>query len=537
MRPFIQGEGFCLAAAFLFLSVAAPGEDYKPWSLRDHYSFAGDYSTFKFDVQTGEWMVEVSQLGVLVKDAQCEIEYADGMVERLSSLRAVKDEREDFDGPLGEGTRFRSVFVTKRGLMVDFSVARFKTRPFLMIHVNLTNPGSQPIAIREIRPAVFDPGAVAELGDTVVVNQALTQRRGNFSMMNAGAGAGLVLMSMRQPKMTLGVGVLRSGMVNSYVDLRPSGKSWVGAVRCEYTPSLTIQPKSKVGCDPVWMSLFQSDAAQVMQTHVWSEMTGMKTTSPGALPKGWVTVENGAPAAELLRVAEAWKDNYVKYALVPSGWQESSGSLNGRAPDYPKDMGKVARDLVQAGMIPGISFDPLAASGAEGRLTVKAADGTFWLNLGIEDARGLAAERVDKLVNQGYQFFVVEHSKIPDDVLQKFNVTRDQADLYALEIFTIAAGGYPVIPSPALTIADNLAQWQNATQTMSVMQTYGISAGPMRVDSERIGAVPRPLADAINGFGGPIEIVGMPKKNVREAVGMACCAQEPPRQVRAGGRD
>lgn len=529
----------CLAACLLFVAATAWGEDYKPWALRDHYSFSGDYSTFKIDVQTGEWMVEVSQLGILVKDAQCEIEYADGRVDRLSAIRSVRDEREDFEGPLGQGTRFRSLFVTKEGLEVDYSVARFKTRPFLMIHVNLTNLGPAPIAIREVRPAVFDPGSVAELGSSVVMNQALTQRRGNFSMMNAGAGAGLVLMSTKQPKMTLGVGVLRSGMVNSYVDLKPAGNSWVGSVRCAYTPSLTILPKTTVGCDPVWMSLYLNDAAEVSQTHTWSEIAGMNSTSPEALPQGWVTAGRGANVSEVIKVAEAWQGTFLNHVLVPAGWQESPGSLNGRAPDYPKDMGKLARDLIKIGMIPGISFDPLAAGLTEGKLTVKAKDGTNWLNLGLKDARGLAAERVDKLVNQGYQFFVVESSSIPDDVLKTFNVTREQADLYAMEIFTIAAAGYPVIPSPALTVGNDLAQWQNAAQTTSFLQAYGVSAGPMRVESEKITEVSRPLADAINKFGGPLEIVGAPKKSVREAFGAACCAQLPPRAavVRVGGRD
>jgi hypothetical protein len=527
----------CLALTLLVFSTEAQGGEYKPWSLRDHYSFAGDYSVFKFDVQTGEWLVEVSKLGVLVRDAQCEIEYADGRVDRLSSIRAYKDEREDFKGPLGDGTRFRSLFRTAQGLEVDFSVARFKTRPFLMIHVNLTNRGTKPIAIREIRPAVFDAGAVAELGDTVVMNQALTQRRGNFSMMNAGTGAGLVLLSMKQPKMTLGVGVLRSGLLNSYVDLRPAGRSWVGSVRCAYSPTLLIQPNSKVGCDPVWMSLFLNEARQVSQSHTWSELAGMKSVSPDAIPRGWVTVEEGAPVRDLLRVAEAWEGNYLQHVLVPSGWQESPGSLRGHAPDYPKDMGKVARDIIRIGMVPGISFDPLASDSAEGKLTVKASDGSFWLNLGREDARRFAAERVDKLVNQGYQFFVVEPSRIPDDVLQRFNVTREQADLYSMEIFTLAASGYPVVPSPALTLGDDLAQWQNAAETTSFLQAYGVSAGPLRVESESIKDVSRPLAEAINEFGGPIEIVGTPKKNVRAAVGAACCAQEPPQRPRGGGRD
>ena len=524
----------CLAFALIVLAAPAfAADEYKPWALRDHYSFDGEFSKFKFDVQTGEWMVEVSGLGVLVKDAQCEIEYADGRVLRLSSLKAVKDERESFDGPLGEGTRFSSVFNAGDGLEINFSVSRFKTRPFMMIHVNLTNKSKAPIDIREVRPAVFDRGAVADLSDSVVVNQAHTQRRGNFSMLSKDTGAGLFLLTLKQPRMTLGVGLLRSGLVNSFVDLKPDGKSWIGAVRCKYEPTLSIQPNSRVGSDPVWTSLLVPDAKQVSEIHAWSEITGMEALSPDAIPRGWVTVESGTPAADLLKTVESWSGGYIRYALVPQGWEAAPGSVDGRMPDYPKDMGKVARDITKAGMIPGISIDPLACDGGEGKLTVKAADGSHWLNLGMEDARGFAAERVDKLVNQGFQFFVVEASKIPDDVLRKFNVTRSQADLFAMQAVSMAAAGYPVMPSPTLTLGNDLAQWQEAARVTTGMETYGVTAGPLRLNSDDLKDAKGQLVEAIRDFHGPVEIVGTPRKDVRDAVGNACCTQEPPRRAAA----
>jgi hypothetical protein len=376
------------------------------------------------------------------------------------------------------------------------------------------------------------------LGDSVVI-QAQTRRRGNFSMMSPDEGSGLFMLTLKQPKMTLGVGLLRSGMVNSYVDLRPDGKSWVGSVRCKYEPALSIQPNSRVGCDPVWTSLLVPDATQVAQFHAWSEIAGMQSLSPDAVPRGWITVPAGEPVAALINTADAWSGGYIRYALVPEGWQATPGSLSGREPDYPKDMGKVARDLTKIGMIPGISFDPLASDRGEGKLTVKAADGSHWLNLGLEDARGLAAERVDKLVNQGYQFFVVETSKVPDDVLEHLNVTRNQADLFAMQVFTMAAGGYPVVPSPNVTIGGDAGKWQAAARMTAAMQTYGVTAGPVRLQSDDIKDASRTLVQAIGDYDGPVEIVGTPRKDVREAVGNACCVQEPPRRAtaQAGSRD
>ena len=53
-------------------------------------SFQGERSVLKVDVQTAEWMIELTGLGILVKDAQCEIEYADGKVLRLRGKGLAK---------------------------------------------------------------------------------------------------------------------------------------------------------------------------------------------------------------------------------------------------------------------------------------------------------------------------------------------------------------------------------------------------------------------------------------------------------------
>jgi hypothetical protein len=71
------------------------------------------------------------------------------------------------------------------------------------------------------------------------------------------------------------------------------------------------------------------------------------------------------------------------------------------------------------------------------------------------------------------------------------------------------------------------------------MQTYGVTAGPVRLQSEDIKDASRTLVQAIGDYDGPVEIVGTPRKDVREAVGTACCVQEPPRRAapQAGSPD
>lgn len=507
--------------------------DYKPWALRDHYSFQGERSVLKVDVQTAEWMIEVDGLGLLVKDAQCEIEYFDGRVLRLSSLAAVRDARESFDGPLGKGTRFHSVFLTPEQLEIDFSVSRLADHPAMLVHVTMTNLGKAPVLIKEVRPVVFDAGAVADIGDATVVTQARTQRRGNYSVVNDGASAGLVVFEVKKPAMTLGIGLLQSGLMNSSVDLLPAGKSFVGAVRCRYLPVLAIQPGTKVGCDPVWMSQFVPQPGEVSKFHAWADAQGRQATLGPAAPRGWATAPRGAPADEVYKVAEAWADHMVGHVLVPAGWESAPGSLQGKEPAYPKDMGSVADEIVKRGMKPGITYDPLATQETK-EWTVAAADGTRWLDLSKPQAREQVKKSAEKMAGMGYQFFVVGPSTMPDDVLKKFNVTRAQVDLFAFQALSEAVRDRAVLPSPALSIGGELARWREAINSIEALQAYGASSGPVQVDTDKISTVSKDLATAIEDYNGPIEVTGTPKKDVRAAVGRACCMAEPAQTAKGG---
>jgi hypothetical protein len=262
----------------------------------------------------------------------------------------------------------------------------------------------------------------------------------------------------------------------------------------------------------------------------------MKPSESEAVPAGWVTAPKDATLEELLRVAAAWSGNSIGHVLVPAGWQEKPGSLEGRAPAFPKDMRKVADAIVKLGMKPGITYDPLAAEETKGSWAVTAADGTRWLDLNQPEARDHLAKSVAKLVGMGYEFFVVGPSGIRDDVLQKFNVTRAQADLFALQALTEAAGGRAVMPSPALGLGPELAKWREAVNSTSVSQTYGTASGPLQVNTAGISSVSSDLATAIRDYPGPLEITGTPKKDVRAAVGDACCTEAPAAKAAQGGK-
>ena len=367
-------------AAFLFLLLfllplaSAHAEDYVPWALRDHYSFSSEHASFKYDLKSAEWRVDIRDRGAIIQDAQCEIVFADGEVLRLSSLESVKDEREKFSGPMGNGTYFRSVFRTNRSLQIDYSVARFADRPFLLLFVSMHNNSAQPIEIRAVRPVVFDPGSVDLLGEGTKVTRLSTGRRGIFPVIHEDDNASLVRFELESPDVTLGIGLLQTGLTNSYIDLQSLDGVWQGSVECKYEPLLRIEPGMTVGSDPVWLSFSLAEPHEVQQFHSWAEAAGNPTLNIKAVPSGWITVEEKLPVTALYEAAGEWDGARVNYALVPAGWEDRPGSLRALKPLYPRNMRQVAAEIVTIGLMPGITLAPPPLTGANNeRLTTSRA--------------------------------------------------------------------------------------------------------------------------------------------------------------------
>lgn len=509
--------GLCPIFLMLFLAPTW-AEEPVPWALRDHYSFTSEHASFKYDLKTAEWMVEIKGRGAIVQNAQCEIEFADGEVLRLSTLESVKDEREKFSGPMGDGTYFRSIFRTNRSLQIDYSVARFNDRPFLLLFVTMQNKSNRPIEIKAVRTVVFDPGCVDPLGAGTKVTRLSTGRRGIFPVMHEDDRASLVRFELDAPDMTLGIGLLQTGLTNSYIDLQSSEGSWSGSAECRYEPSLRIEPGMTVGSDPVWISFSLEEPRTVLQFHSWAEGAGTPTLNLEAIPPGWITIDEDLPVTALYEAAGQWDGSSIHYALVPAGWEERPGSLHGLKPLYPRDMHKVAVEIAKVGMRPGITVDPLAVSGAKKAWTVQSEDGTAWLDISNPDAFEYGMTQMQRVVGWGFQFFVVRPSLIPDEALRDFNVTRAQADSYAFQMVAQAARGLPVLPSADLTLGDDLRKWQQAASTTLFYKEYGLVAAPIRLRVDGLGDLSRALTKAIGQFAGPVEFIGNPKRKVRREI-------------------
>ena len=503
------------------LSVAASGasaQQADPWSLRDHYAFGGENANFRVDVKTAEWMVEVTGRGTVVDGAQCEIEFGDGEVLRLSSMSSVKDGRDKFSSPLGEGTYFRSTFRTGKSLEIEYTVARFSDRPFLLLFVSVENHGQEPVELASIRPVVFDAGSVSNFGAGTKVSYLGARRRGIFPVVYENGDASLVRFELPDPNVTLGIGLLQSGMMESRIHLQPEGDTWHGGIDCALDPPLRLEPGDKVASDTVWLSFLVDKPSEVHEYHAWAESKGSPNLNLERVPPSWITVEPNQSSTALFDAARQWGGSEIQYILVPAGWEEKPGSLKGAKPNYPRDMSKIAGTLRGIRLRPGLTVDPLAAAGCSEAWCAEGADGATWLDVTNKGAFDYGIEQMQTVAGWGYEFFVVAPSTIPDAMLDKFNLTRAQADTIALEIVARAAQGIPVFPSASASLGNDVAKWQAAATTMGLYREYGMLAGPVRLSLDADSEVSRDLAAAIAAYSGPVEYIGYPKRKIRKSL-------------------
>lgn len=512
----------CLAAA----AVAAQDGAKVPWALRDHYSFSRGATTFHFDVKTTEWKIDVQGLGAVVDDVGAEVHLGDGRVLCLSDLEYSRDEREKFKGPLGKGTYYRSIFQPRDGLAVRHAVARFSTRSFLMLYLDIENTGSSPIEIAAIRPAVIGPDGIRNLGEGARVVQTHTANRGPFPVVHGGSHASLVRFELEQPKVTLALGVLQSGQIESRIELSSHRGAWQGYVECRFDPPVRLEPGARLEADPIWVSFAVSDPAQVQQVYSWAQSTVSRPKQRPSAPASWVTSEDGVSAEELYKAARHWAGTGVNHVLAPGTWEGRPGSLHGATPLYPRDMRGVVREIEALRMRPGITVDPLSVVGGDRAWTVLSEDGTSWLDVSNPEARQYGVARMHKVVEWGFQFFVVQPSLVPGKVLRHFGLTRAQADSAALEIVRKAAEGLPVFPSHALTLRNDVQRWREAADATGWLVEYGVVLGPVRFDVAGLAQVGDELGQAVSRFNGPIEFIGQPKAKVRRQLGEVVGARQ-----------
>lgn len=487
----------------------------KPWALRDHFVFSFERTKARclYGSDNAEWTIEFEGSGEFVDKAGASITLGDGAELSLTDFGKGEADREHFDTPMGSGNHFCADLPEQDGIKVRHMMSVHNDYPFLIIRMGVTNVGEKPIDIRELSPAIFGPGCLKNPGGNMESVIRRIDMRGGFATFDRHARSSLALFRDPENDRTIALGVLPLNIARSGINLESADGSWQGRIASVFDPPVTLEPGKGLSADPLFVTFSVPEPEEVETYFTWtrSKLPGPEMVS--GTPRFWCTVDEEAGADALYAAAKKWSDAGVRHALVPAGWESRPGSLEGARSRYPKNIKTVAATLAGMRMIPGITVDPLAAiEGVEPYAVTMG--GQTWLNLAHPEGRAQAISNMGRLVSGGFQFFVVQESPVPDEVLRAFNMTRPQADALALEVMAEAAGEMPVVPSAAETLSDNLGDWLEAAGCTSRLWEYRIPAGPVRLDTSGIRELSDDVRTVMSFFGGPIELLGMPHRTL-----------------------
>ncbi|MDQ1257566.1 MAG: hypothetical protein QG656_2172, partial [Candidatus Hydrogenedentes bacterium] len=493
-----------------------------PWGLRDHFVFSAGLAKVKYAVLTAEWSLDCEGIGTVIDNAGFEVVLGDGTVLRAADLGSAVLDRATFDNGTEKGGAFTMIFPPKDGLVVYHGVRSFTDEPFLEFWMKVENKSEKPVTISALRPIVFGPGCIVTQAVPLECVTWPFAIRGTHAVHMKDKPALLSFFYDKAGTFCLAMGGLIHGTAVTGGTFAASGGSWQGAVSCSYEPALVVAPGASVESDPIWISTGETKAASVVPFYVW-ECREENPPAEGTIdvPRCWAAAADDASANDVTALARAWSDGYIKHVLVPYTWEGRPGSMQGAAPRYPKEMSKVAADLRALKMTPGLALDPLVAVEGDSAWSALSVDGRRWLNVSAPEGRDECAKRIQKVIEWGFGFVVLQHSAIPDEVLQHFGMTRNQADWIAFEAGRSVAGKVAVLPSPSVTLGGDWGAWLEAANGAGAMDACQLYVGPVRLDAKGLAACDENLSAALRLFNGPIEVVGEPKKEAREDLGRA----------------
>lgn len=522
-----------LAVCGLVVGGAAWGQADKPWALRDHYEVTHGSTSFSYDVNTSEWQLEVEGLGLLFKNVQSEVELRDGQVIRLRDQKMDHDERQAFEDSYGKGSYFRSVYKPDSGIGLRYSLKQFSNRAFMHLQMEVRNDSGAPIEIAAIRPAVMELGSISNAVEKAEVQTLHVAQRGGMPTLDDSADATLVILRLQSHNVSLGLGLLPSGGSEPSVKLDRTGDQWTGAVGVTFSPPITLAPGDSLRADPLWLGFGDCVADYVRESYSWCHSVLPSARRALEVPATWVTMAETEPIERLYDAARAWRTYNVRAAVVPGSWEREPGTLRPRMPQYPSDMRQVIETLRGIGVETGVVYDPLAAGDAKTGTILTGGDGSRWFAPSSRDAIDAAAAHASRLTDLGFGFYVVQPSGIPDDVLRQAGITRHEADMFAFGVLTQAAGSQPVMPSAAMTLADDVSRWRAVANTTDGYLAYGLVPGPIQLNAQRLTVITPELLSSIDRFAGPIQILGIPDSRLHRQIGPTLADSEWRRQLDA----
>ena len=485
-----------------------------PWALRDQWEFQFGSAALVIGVGSAEWRIasQNPKLDMVLDDVGFRIVFADGTSWEGTSLGKAESGREPYKDEIGEGMVVWMQFPPKDGLIVRVSAIKYKERPFFIIKYGIGNDGSKPVEIARIVPAVLGPTGVRNLGPDTQYSLRHIEDRGGFPVFTGTGPSTLATFYDPANDFLMALGVIPRGIATSTVDIRPDASAWQGDITSKFDPPVRIDPGQKFESDPLWISVGMADPARVDNNYSWAWNLLRHPSIKDGIPRAWSVADKAANENEVYDAAKAWLGAHVNAALVPNTWEGHPGSFEGAAPNFPKNMGKMAEKLDKLGVKPGLAVDPMLAAGPGAEAS---SDGFKWANLASAEGMKAAVDHLKKKVAAcGFSFYVVVPSQVPDEALKKMNMTRGQANSLAIAAMAQAAPDKPVMPAPGTDMEANLDQWLAAAADSARMAYFGVVPGPVRLDASKVTALDAPVLAAMSLFKGPIVCSGTPAKNV-----------------------
>lgn len=485
---------------------AEPAPSEFPWELRAHYSYPINGLTIDYDERYSRFRVRMGEDKILANDLFFAIQFADGTTWDFHSLSPAKTVRDQMNDPqIGPGTTYSTTYPLKDNVEVRYIVTVFDTRPFMTLQLEVENKGSADLRISALDPLITPPSGITGF------SQATTRHFhecGGYPVCDKGSLPYMTTLSDPATNASLALGIFPEGLADSGVQLEQQGNAWHGRVQCKFEPSIKVGPGQTLASDRVAVAHGAPLKADIDLYYSWilSSLNPPKENKNG--PVAWVSVADSEGLDALVSAAHAWDG--VKHALVPANWEGKPGSLKGAAGRYPANIKGAADALRSAGATPGITVDPLAADGGPGDATAQSQDGQQWVNPAVPAGQDYIRKRIGSLAGDGFAFFAVAPSAIPDEALSAFGISRAQANHLAIKLVGEAVGDRPVYPAGGKAVGASAAEWAEVTTALGKLGEYAPGFGPVRLDGNGLGTLDPATAEAIQHCAAPIEVLGQP---------------------------
>lgn len=513
-------------------SKTQPVPEKMPWTLREHYTFSAGPLRLDYAKDNGEWRIKVYEEDsesarrtpqLILNDVGFAIHFVNGTVLTQDMLgfggETIMTREAGVSELLGDCVDYTIRFVPRDGILVEHEFRTFRNWSFILLTIRVSNQGTAPVEITKISSAIIPSGHFVGITEKASVNIGNMVFRGAFPIYS-GDGPG-TSVRIYDPVRNIGLlfAQLPSGLSKCRWSSLSGSTSLAGSFDSMYEPSLLLPPGATIESDRLFIGYGMSPA--FMESHYMYLLADLcKPALMEDVPRCWVTV----PDTESLSVLRAEAGNAlgagVRHALIHGNWESRPGSLEGGMPNYPKNMSEAAKTLRDAGVLPGITIDPLLSQGGNNAWTAHSSDGQQWVNLNAQEGRAFVVSRMRKVIGMGFSFLVIEPSRIPDDVLKEFGMTRAQADAYAFAAAREAASRTKtaIVPSTmARMVASRDALLQGAS-TVMCLRERNIATAAIRLQFAGTTRFDEETLLALRLWSGPIEFLGAPPRSLHEVL-------------------